>query len=51
MDGTWNILVARIAQAMSVPGEVPKNQSRAKRFDKAPRFTLKTGFQFRFAIN
>ena len=44
MDERGNIHVASIAQAMSFPGRVPKDQSRAKRFDKAPRFTLKTGF-------
>ena len=37
-----NIHVARIVQAMSFPGRPPKDQSRAKRFDKSPRFTLKT---------
>ena len=35
------IHAARIAQATSFPGRLPKGQSRAKSFDKAPRFTLK----------
>src|SRR6478752_1259913 len=46
MDGTGKH-VARVAPAMPFPWRVPKDQGRAKRFDKAARFTLKTKSQFR----
>jgi hypothetical protein len=36
-----NIHVHRMARTMPFSGGLPKNQSRRKRFDKAPRFTLK----------